>query len=265
MDHDELVRLSGLAREGDIEARNRIVEAHLWVIRAVLAERGGSGPPCRASVADRADLSQEGVIALVRSAALWDPGRGVKFCSYAGRAIRNGIADARRKSQTIHPADVASKRATRWRRMAGRGMAEPEIVAAMGIDAAEAARVKAALAAQSVAVGPLAEWSGEMLCDEPGPLEELISEEEWAVARPLLPPEPKRRPGPDLTGREYGRLVVEGFSGHRDGYGKKLWRCRCKCGGTKDVLAYSLRAGQTRSCGCLAGDEARRRRRASVV
>lgn len=54
----------------------------------------------------------------------------------------------------------------------------------------------------------------------------------------------------DLTGRRYGRLMVEGDSGRRTRGRMVLWRCRCKCGETVYVQTGNLKNGNTRSCGC---------------
>lgn len=54
----------------------------------------------------------------------------------------------------------------------------------------------------------------------------------------------------DLAGTRFGRLVVvvrAGSNRHR----KKLWRVLCDCGNETIVIGSDLRAGQTRSCGCL--------------
>lgn len=53
----------------------------------------------------------------------------------------------------------------------------------------------------------------------------------------------------DLSGRRFGRLTVLFRSGARSG--QALWHCRCDCGADKHVVGYTLREGQTLSCGCL--------------
>ena len=58
----------------------------------------------------------------------------------------------------------------------------------------------------------------------------------------------------DLTGQNFGRLVVEAFAG-KDSIGKVLWFCRCECGGTKTTRAENLSSGSTRSCGCMAQEQ----------
>jgi hypothetical protein len=54
----------------------------------------------------------------------------------------------------------------------------------------------------------------------------------------------------DRTGERFGNLVVICFAG-KDKYNKAKWHCRCDCGNEVDVLASSLVAGRTESCGCL--------------
>jgi hypothetical protein len=54
----------------------------------------------------------------------------------------------------------------------------------------------------------------------------------------------------DLTGRRFGRLIVL----NRDNSTKineAVWTCQCDCGNTAAVRGGDLRAGKTRSCGCL--------------
>ena len=53
----------------------------------------------------------------------------------------------------------------------------------------------------------------------------------------------------DITGQRFGRLVAL----YPLGSVKKniLWRCKCDCGGAKDVIVGELNSRNTRSCGCL--------------
>ncbi len=54
----------------------------------------------------------------------------------------------------------------------------------------------------------------------------------------------------DLTGRKFGRWVVIERS---DYYNRNtiMWLCECVCGTKRRVAGISLRAGRTKSCGCL--------------
>lgn len=53
----------------------------------------------------------------------------------------------------------------------------------------------------------------------------------------------------DLSGKKFGRLKVVGFS-HQDKWRKARWKCACRCGENRIVLADSLLSGATTSCGC---------------
>jgi hypothetical protein len=53
----------------------------------------------------------------------------------------------------------------------------------------------------------------------------------------------------NLAGQQFGRLSVTKRIGSH--HGKSLWLCRCACGTETKADAGALRAGHTRSCGCL--------------
>lgn len=53
----------------------------------------------------------------------------------------------------------------------------------------------------------------------------------------------------DLTGQKINRLTVLGKGTN---HGKEwYWKCRCECGTECEISGSSLRAGRTKSCGCL--------------
>lgn len=61
---------------------------------------------------------------------------------------------------------------------------------------------------------------------------------------------PKRRK--DLTGQRFGKLVViEIVTTLKNDV---IWRCKCDCGGEKNVRRSKLVCGYTKSCGCLASE-----------
>lgn len=64
----------------------------------------------------------------------------------------------------------------------------------------------------------------------------------------------------DLSGQRFGRLLAISHLGMRkQGKSKSassLWLCKCDCGKQRKVFAYSLRRGDTKSCGCLARETA---------
>ena len=54
----------------------------------------------------------------------------------------------------------------------------------------------------------------------------------------------------ELTGQSFGRLTVTGVAGV-NAKQNVLWRCVCVCGESAVALAYDLRGGKVKSCGCL--------------
>lgn len=52
----------------------------------------------------------------------------------------------------------------------------------------------------------------------------------------------------DLTGKRFGLLVAERPVGNKSR--GILWRCRCDCGGSKDIVSFRLTRGIYGSCGC---------------
>jgi hypothetical protein len=58
----------------------------------------------------------------------------------------------------------------------------------------------------------------------------------------------------NLTGRRFGALVVESFTGERNYLEEPLWNVRCDCGRTFQISASALRRRLRKNCGCgLAG------------
>lgn len=58
----------------------------------------------------------------------------------------------------------------------------------------------------------------------------------------------------DLTGQKFGRLTVIGRVEdklHPGGQHSMQWLCQCECGNKASVCGYSLKRGDTQSCGCL--------------
>ena len=61
----------------------------------------------------------------------------------------------------------------------------------------------------------------------------------------------------DITGQRFGMLTVikrVGTNKHR----KALWKCKCDCGKTTTVSSVDLVTGNTKSCGCLGKNYAKR-------
>ena len=61
-----------------------------------------------------------------------------------------------------------------------------------------------------------------------------------------------RKSAEDLTGLEFGRWTVLEKALSRGPIRKRvMWLCRCKCGNISTINGDSLRAGSSKSCGCL--------------
>lgn len=58
----------------------------------------------------------------------------------------------------------------------------------------------------------------------------------------------------DLTGQRFGRLIVLERAGSLNG--QATWKCQCDCGAFVIVRGSQLRAGRSKSCGCLIKDKA---------
>ena len=64
----------------------------------------------------------------------------------------------------------------------------------------------------------------------------------------------------DLTGKRFGRLLVDNVDEIRGKNGKIYYHCTCDCGNTNVRVSSScLISGQTQSCGCLSKEIARER------
>ncbi len=51
-----------------------------------------------------------------------------------------------------------------------------------------------------------------------------------------------------MIGRRFGRLTVLKIADRRNG---PFYLCRCACGTEKIICGANIRAGRTKSCGCL--------------
>ncbi|SFX79537.1 hypothetical protein SAMN04487866_12625 [Thermoactinomyces sp. DSM 45891] len=63
-------------------------------------------------------------------------------------------------------------------------------------------------------------------------------------------------PKSDLLGKIFGRLTVLELS-HKQNR-QQVWKCQCICGQIRYITSAMLISGNTRSCGCLIGDVARK-------
>ena len=84
-DHQETLRLARLAKTGDIDARNRIVEGNLRFVTKIASTYKGKGLPLD-------DLINEGSLGLMTAVERFDPDSGNSFLTYAKFWIHQSIS-----------------------------------------------------------------------------------------------------------------------------------------------------------------------------
>lgn len=84
---DEEIKLAKQIQEGDLNSRDKLVEANLRFVVSVAKEYQNQGMPL-------SDLINEGNVGLIKAAERFDGSRGFKFISYAVWWIRQSILQA---------------------------------------------------------------------------------------------------------------------------------------------------------------------------
>jgi RNA polymerase primary sigma factor len=83
----EEVQLARRIERGDLDAKERMIEANLRLVRCLASRYRGRGVAFE-------DLVQEGTVGLVRAVEKFDHRRGLKFSTYAVWWIRRALSDA---------------------------------------------------------------------------------------------------------------------------------------------------------------------------
>lgn len=131
---EEEVILTKAVQQGDISARERLIESNMRLVINIAKTYRNRSIPLE-------DLIQEGAIGLMQAAERFDPEKGFRFSTYATHWIRQAIGRAiDNKSKAIRlPAHVSQslrrveKERTRLSRELGYDPSTEQIAAAMGI------------------------------------------------------------------------------------------------------------------------------------
>ena len=79
-----------LSAQGDLEARNILVERNLRLVAHVMKKY-------YAQTADQEDLISIGTIGLMKGVTTFDPSKGARLATYAARCVENAILTQRNK------------------------------------------------------------------------------------------------------------------------------------------------------------------------
>jgi RNA polymerase primary sigma factor len=143
-------KLLRAARRGDRGARERLVVAHLDLVRAVASRYRDLGVPLD-------DLVQEGTLGLLDAIDHYDPGRGPAFESYARfrvrRAIRNALTEQARLIRL--PKQVVERRRAIERAEAGLAAAGGRRPTPAQLAAATGLPVQAVVESRGLGVPPV--------------------------------------------------------------------------------------------------------------
>ncbi len=81
---EEEQKFLALSAQGDLEARNILVERNLRLVAHIMKKY-------YAQTADQEDVSSIGTIGLIKGITTFDPGKGARLATYAARCVENEI------------------------------------------------------------------------------------------------------------------------------------------------------------------------------
>ena len=86
-----------LAQQGDLEARNVLIERNLRLVAHIMKKY-------YAQTAQQEDLISIGTIGLIKGITTFDPAKGARLATYAARCVENAIlTPATLRVSTLHP------------------------------------------------------------------------------------------------------------------------------------------------------------------
>ena len=86
-----------LARQGDLEARNILIERNLRLVAHIMKKY-------YAQTSDQEDLISIGTIGLIKGISTFDPDKGARLATYAARCVENAtLTPATLRVGSLHP------------------------------------------------------------------------------------------------------------------------------------------------------------------
>ena len=146
LSHDETVRLSNLVKKGDMDAKNRLIEANTrLVVKIARTYAYAASPGCSFD-----DMFQQGCIGLIRAVEKFEPTMGNRLSTYATwwirQAIQRALADQSRTVRIpVHVVEKLNKIGRTERKLVlelNRDPTANEVAAVTGIDAEEVDSIK---------------------------------------------------------------------------------------------------------------------------
>ncbi len=86
-----------LAAQGDLEARNILIERNLRLVAHIMKKYYAQG-------SDQEDLISIGTIGLIKGITTFDPSKGARLATYAARCVENAIlTPTTLRASALHP------------------------------------------------------------------------------------------------------------------------------------------------------------------
>ncbi len=93
-----------LASQGDLEARNVLIEHNLRLVSHIMKKY-------YAQTSDQEDLISIGTIGLIKGISTFNPSKGARLATYAARCVENGTSAVSERQHLMCPCRSISKRA----------------------------------------------------------------------------------------------------------------------------------------------------------